>query len=57
MKHEKKRYLKFGMSFKFSPVAEQYQNSLKHIEIYVSGEVLFLIFCVDFSPEHCINLD
>lgn len=38
------------MSFKFRSVAEQYQNSLKHKEIYVSGEILFLTFCVDFSP-------
>ena len=45
------------MSYKYSLVAEQYQNNLIHIKIYVLGEILFLIFCVDFSPKHCINLD
>lgn len=48
---------KIGMSYKYSLVSEQCQNRLVHIEIYVLGEILFLIFCVDFSPQHYIHLD
>ena len=53
VKHGKK----IGMSYKYSLVSEQCQNSLIHIEICVLGEILFLTFCVDFSPQHYINLD